>query len=89
MLTDEEFCSMGKSCLLTYLQDNPDEIISLHERYNLCNILTQGDLWELAGNCPEFQENIENIIVDFDFQEYSKEYWEEIDDGYDPDDYYD
>ena len=51
--------------------------------------MTQGDLWELAGNCPDFQENIENIIVDFDYQEYSKECYAEIDDGYDPDDYYD
>ena len=89
MLTDEEFCSMGKKRLLTYLRANPDEIAEIHERYNLSNTLTQDDLWELTDECPEFQDDIENIIVDFDFQEYSKEYWEEIDDGYDPDDYYD
>ena len=41
------------------------------------------------GECPDFAEDIEDILIDMDYKDFAEDYWEEFDDGYDPDAYFD
>ena len=41
------------------------------------------------GECPDYAESIEDILIDIDYKDFAEDYWEEFDDGYDPDAYFD
>ena len=40
------------------------------------------------GECPDFAEDIEDILIDMDHKNFSEDYWEQLDDGYAPDAYF-
>ncbi|MBQ6534690.1 MAG: hypothetical protein IJI37_05920 [Opitutales bacterium] len=89
MFTDDQIFRMGKRKLVAYLRNHPEEILELHERYNLKGLVSFDDLSEIMEDCQDFRDEIEEVLADFDYQDDAKEYEGKMDDGYDPDDYCD
>ena len=89
MISDEEFCNMSKRKLREYLIAHPDEAFEIHNRYDLRSKgFTMLDVERLMGECPDYAESIEDILIDIDYKDFAEEYWEQFDDGYDPDAYF-
>lgn len=66
-----------------------DEAYEIHSMVDLRSKgFTISDIEELMGECPDFAEGIEDIIIDMDHKNFSEDYWEQLDDGYDPDAYF-
>lgn len=90
MLDEEMICNMSKRKLWEYLLAHPDEAYEIHSMVDLRSKgFTISDIEELMGECPDFAENIEDILIDMDYKDFAEDYWEEFDDGYDPDAYFD
>lgn len=90
MLDEEMICNMSKRKLREYLLAHPDEAYEIHSMDDLRSKgFTISDIEELMGECPDFAEDIEDIIIDMDHKNFSEDYWEQLDDGYDPDAYFD
>lgn len=90
MLDEEMICNMSKRKLREYLLAHPDEAYEIHSMVDLrSKWFTISDIEELMGECPDFAEDIEDIIIDMDHKNFSEDYWEQLDDGYDPDAYFD
>lgn len=89
MLDEEKICNMSKRKLREYLLAHPDEAYEIHSMVDLrSKEFTISDIEELMGECPDFAEGIEDIIIDMDHKNFSEDYWEQLDDGYDPDAYF-
>ncbi len=90
MLDEEIICNMSKRKLREYLLAHPDEAYEIHSMVDLRSKgFTISDIEELMGECPDFAEDIEDILIDMDHKNFSEDYWEQLDDGYDPDAYFD
>lgn len=89
MLDEEMICNMSKRKLREYLLAHPDEAYEIH---SIVDLRSKGfrtsDIENLLGECPDFAEDIEDIIIDMDHKNFSEDYWEQLDDGYDPDAYF-
>lgn len=89
MLDEEMICNMSKRKLRGYLLAHPDEAYEIHSMVDLRSKgFTISDIEELMGECPDFAEDIEDIIIDMDHKNFSEDYWEQLDDGYDPEAYF-
>ena len=89
MLDEEMICNMSKRKLREYLLANPYEAYEIHSMVDLRSKgFTISDIEKLMGECPDFVENIEDIIIDMDHKNFSEDYWEQLDDGYDPEAYF-
>lgn len=89
MLDPEMICNMSKRKLREYLLAHPDEVYEIHSMVDLRSKgFTISDIEELMGECPDFAENIEDILIDMDHKNFSEDYWEQLDDGYDPEAYF-
>ena len=89
MLDPETICDMSKWKLWEYLLAHPDEAYEIHSMVDLRSKgFTISDIEELMGECPDFAEGIEDIIIDMDHKNFSEDYWEQLDDGYDPEAYF-
>ena len=89
MLDEEMICNMSKRKLREYLLAHPDEPYEIHSMVDLRSKgFTISDIEELMGECPDFAEDIEDIIIDMDHKNFSEDYWEQLDDGYDPEAYF-
>lgn len=89
MLDPEMICNMSKWKLWEYLLAHPDEAYEIHSMVDLRSKgFTISDIEELMGECPDFAEGIEDIIIDMDHKNFSEDYWEQLDDGYDPEAYF-
>lgn len=89
MLDEEMICNMNKRKLWEYLLAHPDEAYEIHSMIDLRSKgFTISDIEELMGECPDFAEDIEDIIIDMDHKNFSEDYWEQLDDGYDPEAYF-
>ena len=90
MLDEEMICNMSKRKLREYLLAHPDEAYEIHRMVDLRSKgFTISDIEELMGEGPDFAEDIEDIIIDMDHKNFSEDYWEQLDDGYDPEAYFD
>ena len=90
MLDEEIICNMSKRKLREYLLAHPDEAYEIHSMVDLRSKgFTISDIEELMGECPDFAEDIEDILIDMDHKNFSEHYWEQLDDGYAPDAYFD
>lgn len=90
MLDEEMICNMSKRKLREYLLAHPDEAYEIHSMVDLRSKgFTISDIEELMGECPDFVEDIEDILIDMDHKNFSEDYWEQLDDGYDPEAYFD
>ena len=90
MLDEVMICNMSKRKLREYLLAHPDEAYEIHSMVDLrSKWFTISDIEELMGECPDFAEDIEDIIIDMDHKNFSEDYWEQLDDGYDPEAYFD
>lgn len=89
MLDEEMICNMSKRKLREYLLAHPDEAYEIHSMVDLRSKgFTISDIEELMWECPDFAEDIEDIIIDMDHKNFSEDYWEQLDDGYDPEAYF-
>ncbi len=89
MLDEEMICNMSKRKLREYLLAHPDEAYEIHSMVDLRSKgFTISDIEELMGMHPDFAEDIEDIIIDMDHKNFSEDYWEQLDDGYDPEAYF-
>ena len=89
MIDEEMICNMSKRKLREYLIAHPDEAYEIHSMVDLRSKgVTISDIEELMGECPDFAEGIEDIIIDMDHKNFSEDYWEQLDDGYDPEAYF-
>ena len=67
MLDEEMICNMSKRKLREYLLAHPDEAYEIHSMVDLRSKgFTISDIEELMGECPDFAEDIEDIIIDMD-----------------------
>jgi len=90
MIDEEMICNMSKRKLREYLLAHPDEAYEIHSMVDLRSKgFTISDIEELMGEYPDFAEDIEDILIDMDHKNFSEDYWEQLDDGYDPDAYFD
>ena len=89
MLDEEMICNMSKRKLWEYLLAHPDEAYKIHSMVDLRNNgFTISNIEELMGECPDFAESIEDILIDIDYNDFAEDYWEQFDDGYAPDAYF-
>lgn len=89
MLDEEMICNMSKRKLREYLLAHPDEAYEIHSMVDLRSKgFTISDIEELMGECPDFAEGIEDILIDMDHKNFSEDYWEQLDDGYDLEAYF-
>ena len=89
MIDEEMICNMSKRKLREYLIAHPDEAYEIHSMVDLRSKgFTISDIEELMGECQDFAEGIEDIIIDMDHKNFSEDYWEQLDDGYDPEAYF-
>lgn len=89
MLDEEMICNMSKRKLREYLLAHPDEAYEIHSMVDLRSKgFTISDIEELMGMHPDFAESVEDILIDIDYKNFAEEYWEEFDDGYDPEAYF-
>ena len=89
MLDEEMICNMSKRKLREYLLAHPDEAYEIHSMIDLRSKgFTISGIEELMGECPDFAESIEDILIDIDYNDFAEDYWEQFDNGYAPDAYF-
>ena len=77
MLDEEMICNMSKRKLREYLLAHPDEAYEIHSMVDLRSKgFTISDIEELMGECSDFVEDIEDILIDMDHKNFSEDYWE-------------